>query len=261
MLTVISPAKKLDWSPVPLDGATEPALRAEANRLAKEAKALSASELGRLMKISEPLARLNADRFRAFRARPSDDVVKPAALAFDGDTYAGLQAREFDEDTMGYAQTRLRILSGLYGLLRPMDRIQPYRLEMGSRLATERGASLYDWWGDRIAKALNRDAKAAGADYLLNCASQEYFGAVDRKALKLTVIEPVFLEEKEGEAKTVSFFAKRARGAMARFAMENRIDDPADLRAFDLDGYAFHAGRSENGRPVFIRPYPEKKAA
>lgn len=261
MLTVISPAKKLDWSPVPLDGATEPAMRTEANKLAKEAKALSVSDLRRLMDISEPLAKLNVDRFRAFRAKPSDALVKPAALAFDGDTYAGLQARDFNGETMAYAQDHLRILSGLYGLLRPMDRMQPYRLEMGSRLATERGASLYDWWGDRIAKALNRDAKASGSAFLLNCASQEYFGAVDRKALKLRVIEPVFLEEREGEAKTVSFFAKRARGAMARFVMENRIEDPRDLRGFDLDGYAFSAGRSDDARMVFARPYPEKKAA
>lgn len=261
MLTVISPAKKLDWSPVPLDGATEPAMRAEANKLAKEAKALSVPDLRRLMDISEPLAKLNAERFRAFRARPSDEMVKPAALAFDGDTYAGLQARDFDDGTMAWAQDHLRILSGLYGLLRPMDRMQPYRLEMCSRLATERGESLYDWWGDRIAKALNRDAKAAGAAFLLNCASQEYFGAVDRKALKPGLIEPVFLEEKEGDAKTVSFFAKRARGAMARFVMENRIEDPSDLRGFDLDGYAFSAERSDGVRMVFARPYPEKKAA
>ncbi|MEO1611717.1 MAG: peroxide stress protein YaaA [Pseudomonadota bacterium] len=261
MLTVISPAKKLDWSPVPLDSATEPELKTEANKLAKVARELSASELRALMSISEPLAKLNAERFRAFMARPKDEVVKPAALAFDGDTYTGLQARAFDEATMGFAQDRLRILSGLYGVLRPMDRMQPYRLEMGSRLATERGRSLYDWWGDKIAKALNKQAKAVGATALLNCASQEYFGAVDRKALRLKVIEPVFLEERDGEAKTISFFAKRARGAMARFAMENRIEDPADLRGFALDGYRFRADGSDETRMIFARAHPEREAA
>lgn len=261
MLTVISPAKKLDMSPVPLDSATEPELRTEANKLAKVARELSVSELRALMKISEPLAQLNADRFRTFKARPTDEVVKPAALAFDGDTYTGLQARTFDDETMAYAQDHLRILSGLYGVLRPMDRMQPYRLEMGSRLATERGKSLYDWWGDRISKALNSQAKETGATALLNCASQEYFGAVDRKALKLTVIEPVFLEERDGEAKTISFFAKRARGAMARFAVENRIEDPADLRGFDVDGYRYRADGSDQTRMVFSRAHPESKAA
>ena len=261
MLTVISPAKKLDWTPVSLDRATEPELKTDANKLANVAKELSASELRAMMKISEPLAQLNVERFRAFMSRPNDNVVKPAALAFDGDTYAGLQARSFDDATMAFAQDHLRILSGLYGLLRPMDRMQPYRLEMGSRIATERGASLYAWWGDKIAKALNKQAKETGATTLLNCASQEYFGAVDRKALKIDVIEPVFLEEAEGEAKTISFFAKRARGAMARFAMENRIEDADDLRAFDLDGYRFRADGSVNGRLVFTRPRPEAKAA
>ena len=261
MLTVISPAKKLNWSPADLSEATEPGFRKDANALARTARKLGAEDLQKLMKISASLAELNVERFKAFKPNPTDETVKPAALAFDGDTYAGLQARAFDARTMAYAQDRLRILSGLYGLLRPMDKIQPYRLEMGSRLETAKGSNLYAYWGPRLAKALNKEAAALGSGWLLNCASQEYFGAVDRKALKLEVIEPVFLEEKDGDAKVISFFAKRARGAMARFVMENRIEDPYDLRAFDLDGYRHQPDGANDGRIVFRRAHPGAVAA
>ena len=253
MLTVISPAKKLDLAPLALPEGmqpTEPRFAREASALARVARKLSVAELQGLMAISEALGRLNRGRFKAFDAAP--EAIKPAALMFDGDTYAGLEAKTLDADALRHGQGHLRILSGLYGLLRPLDAIQPYRLEMGSRLATRRGVNLYDWWGASIAKALRADAAVAGTGVLLNCASVEYFGAVDAKALKLRVITPVFLEDRVGGAKTISFLAKRARGAMARFVVEHRLTDPADLRGFTTGGYAFDAGQSAGDRMVFV---------
>ena len=256
MLTVISPAKRLDLTPVDMSDATEPAFQKDAHTLAKAARKLSHGELQKLMRISEPLAKLNAQRFNAFAANPPEDAVKPAALAFAGDTYQGLEASTLNEFDMAFAQRRLRILSGLYGLLRPMDRIQPYRLEMGSRLATRRAKTLYEFWGTKIAKTLNAEAEVEGAKMLLNCASQEYFGSVDRKALKLDVIEPVFLERKEGKEKIVSFYAKKARGAMARFVIEHRIETVEGLKDFSAGGYAYQSENSDAHRLVFVRDYP-----
>lgn len=253
MLTVISPAKRLDWDPVDLSAATEPAFNKDAASLARTARRLSSTDLQRLMGISESLADLNVARFKAFQRDPGDELVKPAVLAFGGDTYVGLDAASLSADGLAYAQDHLRILSGLYGLLRPMDKIQPYRLEMGSRLETRRGSSLYEYWGPRLSKALNAEAQKQETDLLVNCASQEYFGAVDRKALKLQVIEPVFLENKSGVEKIVSFFAKKARGAMARFIIENRVDRADGLKDFDRDGYRFQPAQSEDGRLVFSR--------
>ena len=257
MLTVISPAKRLDLTPVDMSAATDPAFQKDALALARTARKLSAADLQKLMSISEPLAKLNVERFKAFAADPSEDLVKPAALAFDGDTYQGLEAGTLDAADMAFAQRRLRILSGLYGLLRPLDRIQPYRLEMGSRLQTRRGANLYEFWGKKIAKTLNAHAEAEGTDLLLNCASQEYFGSVDQKALKLTIVEPVFLERKAGVEKVVSFYAKKARGAMARFVVENRAETVDDLKDFTAGGYAFQPAASAAHRLVFARDYPE----
>jgi cytoplasmic iron level regulating protein YaaA (DUF328/UPF0246 family) len=160
-----------------------------------------------------------------------------------------------DQDEMVWAQEHLRILSGLYGALRPLDALQPYRLEMGSRLKTRRGTSLYDYWGDQIAKALKAQADAVGADTLINCASQEYFGAVPVAALNLRIVTPQFMEEKDGKPKIVSFFAKRARGAMARFVIQNRIVNPEGILDFDQGGYAYQPDLSSAEKPVFLRPY------
>ncbi|MEM9140799.1 MAG: peroxide stress protein YaaA [Pseudomonadota bacterium] len=257
MLTVISPAKRLDLDPVDIPSATDPDFQADAITLAKAARRLSRAKLQKLMSISEPLAKLNAERFKAFSDDPPHHAVKPAVLAFDGDTYQGLEAKTLEPDDMAFAQRRLRILSGLYGVLRPLDRIQPYRLEMGSRLATRRGKTLYDFWGPKIAETLNAEAEVEGATLLLNCASQEYFGAVDRKALTLPVIEPVFLERRDGQEKMVSFFAKKARGAMARFAIEARAETVEDLQNFSAGGYEYQADQSQDGRLIFVRDYPE----
>ena len=264
MITVISPAKRLDETPRSLPAGltpTEPAFAADAAKLARIARVLSVDDLRALMDISEPLARLNRDRFKAFRATPDPQTTKPAAFCFDGDTYAGLEARTLDPDALLWAQDHLRILSGLFGLLRPLDLIQPYRLEMGSRLANPKGPDLYAFWGTKLARALNAAAAAVQTDTLVNCASVEYFRAVDLRALKLRVITPVFLEQKGAEAKVVSFFAKRARGAMARFIAEHRLTDPADLAGFATGGYALDPDRSTPDQPVFLRDAPAEAAA
>lgn len=256
MLVVISPAKRLDWAARDMD-VTAPAMQEDAVRLAKTARNLTLGDLKALMHLSDDLARLNRDRFRDFADAPEAEAVRPAALAFAGDTYQGLDAASLDADEMDWAQDHLRILSGLYGLLRPRDAIQPYRLEMGSRLKTRRGKNLYDYWGDDLSKALNAQAATVDSDVLVNCASQEYFGAVSPKALKLRVITPQFMEDKGQGPKIVSFFAKKARGAMARFVVQNRLTDPAALTEFDTGGYAYQPDLSKPDAPVFVRPYPE----
>lgn len=261
MLVVISPAKRLDWDPVDGVAQTAPLFPDDAAKLARAGGRLSRKALQDLMDISPDLAKLNQQRFRDFAETPAAEATRPAAWAFAGDTYQGLDMASMDADAQRWADDHLRILSGLYGVLAPRDAIQPYRLEMGSRLKTRRGGSLYAYWRDQIAKALNAQAKAADAGVLVNCASQEYFGAVDLKALKLDVITPVFMEEKPQGPKIVSFFAKRARGAMARFVMEHRITEAEALRGFDTGGYVWDAARSTPLSPVFIRPAEAAKAA
>ncbi len=259
MLFVISPAKTLDFTPAPPGlPVTRPQMTADIKALAAVARTLKAADLRRLMDISDQLADLNVARFKAFRPKGAEADV-PAALAFAGDVYDGLDARHMDAATLGWAQDHLRILSGLYGLLRPLDLIQPYRLEMGVRLATDRGATLYDFWGDRLAKALNKAGEGHEDKALINLASQEYFGSVDAKALKLPVIACAFKEVKDGEARIVSFYAKHARGLMARFAAVNRIEAREDLKAFDDSGYSFNAALSTDREWVFTRPQPEPK--
>lgn len=249
MLVVISPAKKLNetaHTPLPV---TEPAFAARAEALAQEAAKLTAADLGKLMHLSDSLAKLNYDRFQNWDALSP----APAALMFNGDTYSGLEAASLEDDAMQWASGHLRILSGLYGLLRPLDAIKPYRLEMGTRFATPQGKTLYDYWGSAIAERLNAEAEAAGADILVNCASQEYFGAVDLKALKPRVITPMFFEDKPEGPKIVSFYAKKARGAMARFIVENRLQDADALTAFDTGGYAHAPELSAPDKPAFLR--------
>jgi cytoplasmic iron level regulating protein YaaA (DUF328/UPF0246 family) len=253
MLIVLSPAKRLDFAAPPADlPATQPRLRDETAALLKTARRQTQADLRRLMGISDDLAKLNQARFKAFDPEATDIGVQ-AALAFAGDVYQGLDARGLSPADLDWAQDRLRILSGLYGLLRPLDRIQPYRLEMGTRLKTRRGASLYDFWGDRLSKQLNADAEGHIEPALINLASQEYFGAVDARALKLPVVTCHFREAKDGETRIVSFFAKRARGAMARWIIENRIERSPDLKSFDRDGYVHQPALSTEAEWVFTR--------
>lgn len=254
MLVVISPAKRLDWAEVSAKPTT-PDFQEDAVRLVRTARNLGLGDLQKLMDLSPDLARLNRDRFRSFVNEPTAEDTRPAALAFAGDTYQGLEAGSLDADEMAYAQEHLRILSGLYGVLRPLDAIQPYRLEMGSRLKTRRGTNLYQYWRDGLSKALNAQAGKLGTDVLINCASQEYFGAVDLKALKLRVVTPMFMEDKSGTPKIVSFFAKKARGAMARYVVQKRLDNPEALQDFDGGGYKFQPDLSTPDKPVFLRPY------
>jgi hypothetical protein len=255
MLIVLSPAKALDFTAPPQSMAmTAPELADQTAELAKVAKKLRVIDLKRMMDLSDSLAKLNRERFQAFQPDSEDGLQ--AAFAFNGDVYMGLRARELDRKALAWAQDHVRILSGLYGVLRPLDAIQPYRLEMGVRIKTRRGASLYDFWGPRVSQALDAALMSQKERTVVNCASQEYFGAVDRAALKAPVLTCKFLEEKDGEARIVSFFAKRARGAMARFAIDSRIERAADLKAFDRDGYRFVASLSTDDEFTFARPQP-----
>jgi cytoplasmic iron level regulating protein YaaA (DUF328/UPF0246 family) len=255
MLIVLSPAKALDFTaPATSAPLTTPQLAEDTAELAKATRKLTAADLRRLMSLSDNLAKLNRERFQAFDPAAEDGLQ--AAFAFNGDVYAGLRARELDKKSLAWAQDHVRILSGLYGVLRPLDAIQPYRLEMGTRLKTKRGQSLYDFWGERISLALNEAARGHKDKTLVNCASGEYFGAVDRKALKLPVLSCRFLEEKDGEGRIISFYAKKARGMLARYAIDNRIEAAADLRGFDAAGYSFAPSLSTDEELTFVRPQP-----
>jgi cytoplasmic iron level regulating protein YaaA (DUF328/UPF0246 family) len=248
MIVVVSPAKKLDMGLVNAI-TTVPQFTSDAEVVAKAAKKLSVKGLRDLMHISDDLAKLNKSRFAAF----GEQDRKAAIYAFAGDTYQGFEAATLDDDAIRWAQDHMRILSGLYGVLRPLDEIEPYRLEMGSKLKVGRKPSLYAYWGDRISKALNEQAEQTGDQILVNCASQEYFGAVDQAALKLRVITPTFYEDHEKGPRIVSFYAKRARGAMARFIVENRLTTPESLHDFTAGGYKFMADMSTPDAPVFLR--------
>ena len=249
MLIVVSPAKRLNDQVVDGFEGDDPQFAGQARELVDVARTLSVTELKNLMKLSDNLARLNFDRFRDFGNMPR----QPAALAFAGDTYLGLEAATLDDDEMAWAGGHLRILSGLYGVLRPMDAIEPYRLEMGSRLTNPRGKNLYEFWGAQISQALNEQAAKIGTDVVINCASQEYFGAVAMDALNLRVVTPVFMEMRTAGPKIVSFFAKKARGAMARFIIQNRLVAPESIKEFDVGGYVFRPEMSEGDRWVFLR--------
>lgn len=255
MLFVLSPAKTLDFSPAPPEvPATLPEMRADTAKLAAVARRLTAADLKRLMDISDDLAELNRARFKSFKPRGEDGLQ--AAFAFAGDVYDGLLARDLDAEGLAWMQDHVRILSGLYGLLRPLDRIQPYRLEMGTRLANERGANLYDFWADKPTKALRKAVSGHADRTIVNLASLEYFGAVDAQALKLPVVTCHFREEKDGLSRVISFYAKVARGTMARYAIDNRIERPEELKGFDRAGYRFDPAQSSERDWVFARPQP-----
>ncbi len=256
MLIALSPAKTLDLDPAPSDltTTTRPDFPKDTAALAKIARTLKAGDLRRLMGISDRLADLNVARFQAFKAL-GDPSELPAALAFAGDVYKGLDARSLDTEALTWAQDRLRILSGLYGLLRPLDLIQPYRLEMGVKLHNGRGDDLYAFWRQPVAKALNTSARDHDDPTLVNLASQEYFKAVDQGLLKLPVLTCNFKQvEADGRLRTIALYAKRARGLMARFAILNRLDRVKALKAFDTEGYRFSAEASDDAQWTFVRP-------
>lgn len=261
MLFLLSPAKSLDYdTPTPphlAPSLTRPQFLDDTAALIGLLRTKSVADVQDLMDLSEPLARLNVDRYAAWRPRFTEHNSKPAVLAFNGDVYDGLDAKTLSDEDLAWAQAHVRMLSGLYGLLRPLDRMQPYRLEMGVRLATPAGASLYDWWGDRLALHLNKLVKAEKAPVIVNLASQEYFRAADRKALKPRVVDCQFEDWKNGDYKIISFFAKRARGLMARFAIQQRLETPEGLKSFAVDGYRLAPEVSSSDRLVFRRQSPE----
>ena len=260
MITLLSPAKKLNFDAIePPLAITRPQLEGDTRAIAKVAKEQSADDLKRLMHISDNLAELNADRFKSFDLDGRSNSAKPAGLTFDGDVYWGLEAKTMDEAALGYAQEHLRILSGLYGVLRPMDAIQPYRLEMGTKMANPRGKSLYDFWGSRIGQQLSKDLLEHADQTVVNLASNEYFKAVDTSVLPGTVVEASFLNVKDGEARRLMYHVKFARGLMARWIMENRIEKVDDLKEFDAEGYRYDAGASSETQMVFTRKQPPVK--
>jgi hypothetical protein len=254
MLAVVSPAKKLDTTALERSlQPTQPSLLAEAERLASAAKKLKPADLQALMGISENLANLNHERFQQFSTPFTLDNAKPAALTFNGDTYTGLDANTLSEADLNWAQNHLAILSGLYGLLRPLDLIQPYRLEMGTRMENARGANLYAFWGERITEQINDRTTEHSDRTLVNLASNEYFKSVNTKALAGTVITPAFKEMRDGKAKMISFMAKRARGMMARYIVEGRLDRPEGLKDFTSGDYRYDAASSTDTTWTFIR--------
>ncbi|BBT72551.1 MULTISPECIES: peroxide stress protein YaaA [Enterobacteriaceae] len=254
MLILISPAKTLDYqSKLATTRYTQPMLLEHAQTLIREARKLSAPQIKALMGISDKLADLNATRFHDWHPDFTPDNARQAILAFKGDVYTGLQAETFSDADFDFAQQHLRMLSGLYGVLRPLDLMQPYRLEMGIRLENPRGKDLYQFWGEEITQTLNAALREQGDDIVINLASDEYFRSVKPKALKGSIIKPVFLDEKNGKFKVISFYAKKARGLMSRYIIENRLSKPEQLTGFDSEGYFFDAESSSAEELVFKR--------
>lgn len=254
MLITISPAKKLDFdTPVPVSDFTTPAMLESAAELIAILRDKDSFEIAGLMKLSMKLADLNVARYQQWHTPFTPENARPALFAFAGDVYQGLDAATLEPTDISFAQQHLCILSGLYGLLRPLDLIQPYRLEMGTKLATGRGNNLYRYWGDRITEALNMALAAQGDDLLINLASNEYFSAVNANKLNGRIITPVFKELRNGVYRIISFNAKKARGLMSRYIIEQRLADPESLKTFDLAGYRFNPELSSEDHFVFTR--------
>ena len=255
MLSVISPAKKLDFeTPATTARHTQPDFLEQSQELIEILRDYSPQRLSELMGISDKLAALNAARYAEWHTPFTAQNAKPAIQAFQGDVYVGLEADTFTDDENAFAQQHLRILSGLYGLLRPLDLIQPYRLEMGTRLENPAGKDLYAFWKETLTAELDRAVAASGSPVLINLASNEYFKAIDARRLEARVITPVFKDEKNGKLKIISFYAKKARGLMTAWMIRERLDDPEGLKEFDVAGYRFNAAMSEGDTLVFTRP-------
>ena len=254
MLLVISPAKTLDYETPPTTARwTLPAYLEESQLLIERARRYSAHDLVELMEVSLAIAELNVERFANWHTPFTPQNAKQALLAFRGEVYNGLQAQTLDEAALAFAQEHLRILSGLYGLLRPLDLMQPYRLEMGRPIDTARGRNLYEFWGSLITDGINAQLKAIKSEYLINLASSEYFKAVKPKQVNGTIITPEFKEKKNGEYKMLGVYAKKARGLMSRFVIDNRVTEPQALKQFEVEGYRFNAKLSSELKWVFTR--------
>lgn len=257
MLAVLSPAKTLNEGPrVPEFGWTAPHFEYDVGMLSRKAKTLSSRRLRKLMDLSEPLADLNHQRFQELVWPPEEGSARQAIFSFAGDTYIGFDVEQLDGQDLDWAQDHVAIISGLYGLLRPLDGMPPYRLEMGTALRNTRGRNLYAFWGDRIAKRLNALTEGHADRSIVNCASGEYFKAARTKKLVVPVITPVFRDVKDGQSRTVGLFAKQARGAMARWMVQGRVERPEQLQSFDQLGYRFQPEQSTADTLVFSRPQP-----
>ncbi len=258
MLIVLSPAKSLDYkTPVKVNSPTLPEFASESAKLIADLKQLSPQAVAQLMDLSDALAALNVGRYRDWSKKSTEENSKPAIYAFNGDVYDGFDVNSLGVKAINFAQGHLRILSGLYGVLRPLDLMQAYRLEMGTSFNNIRGKDLYAFWGNRVTDSLKKILETQKAPVLLNLASEEYFKVVQPKNLNCPVISPVFQDQKDGKFKIISFYAKRARGLMARYVVENGLNDPADLQHFNVDGYRYFAAESRPDKPLFRRP--EKK--
>ncbi|KJV40471.1 peroxide stress protein YaaA [Acinetobacter brisouii] len=259
MLALISPAKTLDYeTALPSSNFTQPRLLDQSEQLIDVCRELSASQLASLMSVSEKIAQLNVARFQDWQTEFDLANARQAIFAFKGDVYTGLDAYALSDPQLDFAQQHLRMLSGLYGLLRPLDLMMPYRLEMGTKLHNPRGSNLYEFWGKRITDLIQQDLQQANSNILLNLASDEYYKAVKESALDAQIVKPVFLDQKNGKYKVISFYAKKARGLMARFVIEQQIQQVEDLKAFNSEGYYFDAENSNAKELVFKR---EEQAA
>lgn len=253
MFFVLSPAKNLnEKDPAPVSEFTQPDLLAESDILMQQLRELAPQQIAELMHVSDKIALLNAQRNAEWNTPFTPENAKQAVFMFNGDVYEGMDANTLNTDQIQYLQGRVRLLSGLYGLLRPLDLIQPYRLEMGTAFANLRGKNLYEFWGDIITNLLNDTLAQAGSNTLVNLASQEYFKSVNTKTLRARLITPIFKDEKNGKYKIISFYAKRARGLMVRYAAEHNITDPEMLKNFNYEGYAFNDAASNESEWVFM---------
>lgn len=254
MLALISPAKTLDYeTALPTDTYTQPRLLEQSQQLIDVCSKLSATEIASLMTVSEKIANLNVERFRDWNAEFDFSNARQALFAFKGDVYTGLDAYHLKDHDIDFAQQHLRMLSGLYGLLRPLDLMMPYRLEMGTKLKNSRGNNLYEFWGSIITDQINQDLAEIDAKLLVNLASDEYYKSVNEKKIQAEIIKPVFLDQKNGKYKVISFYAKKARGLMARYLIENKLSQVEQLKAFDSEGYYFDAESSSDKELVFKR--------
>lgn len=254
MLIVVSPAKTLDFdSPAHVDFSSQSDYLSDSQELINTMKPFSPDDVASLMKISGKLAELNVNRYHDWQTPFTTENAKQAVLAFKGDVYTGLDAGTLSEDDLQWAQDRLRILSGLYGMLRPMDLMQAYRLEMGIKLENPRGKNLYEFWGDSITQGINAQLSAVGSDVLVNLASQEYFKSIKPKELNAQLVTPGFKDFKNGKYKIISFYAKKARGLMTRWIIENRIIDATQLTDFDVAGYRYSKDESTDDKMIFLR--------
>jgi len=260
MLIVVSPAKTLDYTTPPKTKKfTLPDYLGDSAELIHRLREFSSLDISELMKVSTKIADLNFDRFEAWNKKFTEKNAKQAVLAFKGDVYTGLDAESFTAKDFSFAQKHFRMLSGLYGLLRPLDLMQAYRLEMGTKLSTDRGKNLYEFWGDEITEGLNSQLKKINSKYLINLASNEYFKVVKPKVLKGEIITPAFKELKNGDYKMIGVYAKKARGLLSRYIIQNQLSDIEDIKSFDVEGYKFNKKVSKGNNWVFTRKIPNTK--